>query len=184
MNKQYGWTVSTFIVALICTFAVNNAKADVGGSAGFEQSGSTDGVSGAGEETNFGCVKGITGVYDCTTDINVLKKWRAWEESKKKVTKMVPTTAYTSRVEETDDSPCISADGSDICKRYANGETLYATNDIPLGTKVKVDGVIGTVVDRMNRRYTGTGRIDVYMGHNLKAARAHGLKMATLEIIN
>lgn len=130
------------------------------------------------------CIETSNGTYDCTSDINALKKWRAWEKGQKTVTRKVPTTAYTSRVEETDSTPCIAADGSDICKRYAKGETLFATNDWPLGTKLHLEGIgVGTVADRMNRRYTGTGRIDVYMGHDLKAARAHGLRMATLEIL-
>lgn len=100
-----------------------------------------------------------------------------------KVVREVPTTAYNSFPNQTDESPCIAADGSDICKRYANGEVLYATNDIPLGTKIAVNGVIGTVADRMNKRYTGTGRVDVYMGYDLQAARAYGVKTATLEIL-
>ena len=33
-------------------------------------------------------------------------------------------TAYSSEVGQTDASPCIAADGSDICKRAAAGETL------------------------------------------------------------
>lgn len=96
-------------------------------------------------------------------------------------------TAYTSRPEETDDTPCIAADGSDICKRHAKGETICASNDFKLGTKLTLQAgsktINCTVRDRMNRRYTGKARIDVYFGHDLKGARAFGIQEADVSQI-
>lgn len=36
--------------------------------------------------------------------------------------KQVIVTAYTSRIEETDETPCISSDGSDVCALEAVGD--------------------------------------------------------------
>lgn len=84
-------------------------------------------------------------------------------------------TAYTSRVEETDATPCIAADGTDICKRYAKGEKICAANFVPLGTRLTVEGVgTCTVADRMNNRYPE--RVDVYYGNDLANAIAFGVK--------
>lgn len=99
----------------------------------------------------------------------------AW--GKIKEPKMAEVSAYTSRVAETDATPCIPADGSDICKRFAKGEKMVASNDYKLGTKLKIGDLgVFTVVDRMNKRYTGKGNIDIYMGYDLKGARAFGRK--------
>lgn len=85
-------------------------------------------------------------------------------------------SAYTSTRGQTDDAPCIAADGSDICERFENGETLCATNDYPLGTKlffqpVELEGPyengICVVADRMNKRYKG--HIDFYFGRGDEA---------------
>lgn len=91
--------------------------------------------------------------------------------------KMAEVSAYTSRVAETDSTPCIPADGSNICERFAKGEKMVASNDYKLGTKLKIGDLgVFTVVDRMARRYTGKGNIDIYMGYDLKGARAFGRK--------
>lgn len=84
-------------------------------------------------------------------------------------------TGYTSRPEETDDTPCIAAFGNDICAMKAKGQNVCASNDYPKGTVLHVDGLgTCTVLDRMNRRYTGTGNVDWYFGADLAAARAWG----------
>jgi len=72
-------------------------------------------------------------------------------------------TAYTSSVAETDSTPCITADGYNVCE--ANEENVIATNFLPFGTVVKIPEVYGDrefiVHDRMNRRYSN--RIDIWM---------------------
>lgn len=86
--------------------------------------------------------------------------------------KTVSMTAYTSRVEETDSSPCISADGTNICKYDG---CIVASNDYPFDTLLVVEGFGECVVkDRMSSRYTGTGNMDMYFGKNLKGALRFG----------
>ncbi len=90
-------------------------------------------------------------------------------------TDKAPVTMYTSRVEETDLSPCTSADGSDICKLYATGKNICASNDYPFGTLLTVPGLGDCVVkDRLNRRYNKTGAVDWYAGIDLKRAISYG----------
>ena len=96
----------------------------------------------------------------------------------------VTVTAYTSYANQTDSTPCISADGSNICDRYAEGELICATNDHPLGTTLHVHGYgVCTVADRMNSRYTGTGRVDIYLGYDTPAALQWGVKQVIVKTI-
>lgn len=91
--------------------------------------------------------------------------------------KMAEVSAYTSRVQETDDTPCVAANGKDICKQHAQGIQTCAANDYKMGTKLKIEGMGTCIVsDRLNKRYTGTGRIDWYMGMDTPAAYRHGVK--------
>ena len=92
-------------------------------------------------------------------------------------------TAYTSHVEQTDDMPCLAADGSNICFRYEEGEHICATNDYPFGTRLYVEGYgTCTVADRMNSRYTGTGRVDIYLGYDLEAAFDWGVRSVKITV--
>lgn len=87
--------------------------------------------------------------------------------------------AYNSVPEQTDGSPCISADNKDICERYARGEKMVATNDFTLGTELFL-GDLGRfiVVDRMNERYSKT--IDIFMGYDIAKAKEFGKKKMTV----
>lgn len=99
------------------------------------------------------------------------------EWTRMKAPRLSDVSAYTSRVQETDSSPCIAANGKDICKLHKQGVQTCASNDYKLGAKLKIDGLGECIVsDRMNKRYTGTGRVDFYMGMDLKGAYAHGVK--------
>ena len=73
----------------------------------------------------------------------------------------VSVSAYTSEVAQTDSSPCITANGFNVCKH--GEEDVIATNMLPFGTKVKISGSdkIYTVQDRMNERYQN--HIDIWM---------------------
>lgn len=85
-------------------------------------------------------------------------------------------SAYTSEVGQTDATPCLAADGSDICERYAAGEGICASNLFPMGVQLVVEGLGRcTVADRMNSRH-GTNKIDWYMGADTKAAITFGIK--------
>jgi len=90
-------------------------------------------------------------------------------------TMTVPVTAYNSVPWQTDDTPCIGAQGTDICKYLAAGSNTCAANFVPLGTVLEVED-LGTCVvrDRMNSRYYY--RIDWYMGDDVAGARSFGIK--------
>ena len=63
---------------------------------------------------------------------------------------------------QTDDTPCISANGENICRALANGEMRCAANFVPLGSRLHVDKIgVCIVTDRMNRRYRN--RVDIAM---------------------
>lgn len=91
-------------------------------------------------------------------------------------------SAYTSRIEETDASPCIGADNTNICEFSG---CAVATNDYPFGTKIEIEDLgICVVKDVMAKRYTGTGNMDVYFGMDLKGAKKFGRKNLNYRIIN
>lgn len=133
------------------------------------------------EVTNInGCTKTPDG--SCSFATPELRK--KWEETTRPKGKKVTVTMYTSRAKETDDSPCISANGKDICKLLKEGVQTCASNDYKFGTKLHIEGLGECVVmDRMNRRYTGTGRIDWYKGMDLRGALNHGHPTLTITVL-
>lgn len=86
-------------------------------------------------------------------------------------TMRVDATAYTSRPQETDGSPFITADGSVV------RDGIIATNVLPFGTKIRIPSVYGDKIfevrDRMNARYSY--RIDVWMD-DVQEMREFGIK--------
>jgi 3D (Asp-Asp-Asp) domain-containing protein len=109
-------------------------------------------------------------------------------------------TAYSSDPWQTDDTPFIPADGSNLLTEFETYGAVYAiaSNDLPLGAIVRLPDLFGdqrfVVRDRMNRRYTGKGRLDIYMAvpgedgeldldASRDAARAFGIKRTRVEIL-
>ncbi len=93
----------------------------------------------------------------------------------------VEMSAYTSRVEETDSSPCISASGDNICEYDG---CVVAYNALPLGSKVNVEGFGEcTVLDRMNARY-GENNMDIYFGMDLDGALNFGRRNVNIEVLS
>mgnify|MGYP001598909349 CR=1 FL=1 len=91
-------------------------------------------------------------------------------------------TMYNSFANQTDSSPCISADNTNICKANYN---VCASNDYKFGAKIKIDKLgICIIKDRMNRRYTGKGRIDFYAGYDLQRALNFGRQKLNIIILN
>jgi 3D (Asp-Asp-Asp) domain-containing protein len=90
----------------------------------------------------------------------------------------VPMTAYTSRPEETDDTPFITADGSHV------RDGIVACNFLPFGTKVRIPKLFGDKVfevhDRMNKRFPY--KMDFWM-ERLDNALQFGLRRADIEIV-
>jgi 3D (Asp-Asp-Asp) domain-containing protein len=94
----------------------------------------------------------------------------------------VVITAYSSTVDQTDSTPCITANGFDLCEH--NRENVIATNILPFGTKVRFPEIYGkkifTVQDRMNKRYTY--RADIWKKDRQSAVR-FGAKYTTIEVV-
>lgn len=89
-------------------------------------------------------------------------------------------TAYSSEIGQTDDSPCISADGSDICSLHEKGMRVCAANFVLLGTVLKVGGVDCVIRDRMNPRFKN--RVDLYFGQDRASALKFGHQILWVEI--
>ena len=93
-----------------------------------------------------------------------------------------PMTAYNSEPGQTDDTPCITANGFDVCKH--GKEDTIAANFLKFGTKVRIPELFGDRVfivrDRMNSRYTD--RIDIWMVNKSDALK-FGKRVAKIEIV-
>lgn len=103
-------------------------------------------------------------------------------EYKVVATYYVDMTAYSSTIDQTDSTPCITANGFDLCAH--NQEDVIAANFLPFGTKVRFPELFGdrifTVQDRMNARYYY--RADVWM-KTREAAIKFGYAYAKLEVV-
>lgn len=93
----------------------------------------------------------------------------------------VPVTAYNSLAAQTDSTPCITANGFNLCKN--NTQNVIAANFLKFGTKVRFPDydpdTIYTVQDRMNARYAY--RADIWMKTH-KEATQFGIQKLRMEI--
>jgi len=106
-----------------------------------------------------------------------LKELYTENQALKSKTKKATVSFYTSEARQTDDSPEIAANGQNIWTLYKQGDKSCASNDYKMGTKLTIEGIgTCTIRDRMNTRYTGTGRIDWYMGYSHAEAWEMGIK--------
>ncbi len=91
-------------------------------------------------------------------------------------------TAYNSLPEQTNDQPCITANGFNVCEHGL--EDTIAANFLKFGTKVKIPDLFGdrifVVRDRMNQRYPD--RVDIWMLEKSDAIK-FGLRRATIEVL-
>ena len=85
---------------------------------------------------------------------------------------------------QTDDTPCISANGENICEALANGERRCAANFVPLGSRLHIDKIgVCLVTDRMNRRYRN--RVDIAMQKDeYRKARRFGRQKLHVKILD
>ena len=94
----------------------------------------------------------------------------------------VTSTAYNSEVGQCDSTPCITADGYNVCK--AGVENVVAANFLPFGTKIKIPEIFGdrifTVHDRMNKRFSS--RVDIWMLSRANAIQ-YGKRTIKIEIL-
>lgn len=103
-------------------------------------------------------------------------------EVKVKSTSVHVITAYNSDVAQTDDSPCITANGFNVCKH--GEEDTIAANFLKFGTKVKIPELYGdrifVVRDRMNAKHPN--RVDIWMKDRTSAIK-FGVKTAKIQVL-
>ena len=91
-------------------------------------------------------------------------------------------TAYNPVPEQTDSTPCLTANNTEICSEK---KSIVAANWLPFGTKVKIPDYFGDrvfeVQDRMNKRYSD--RVDVLM-YDLAEARQFGKRNLRIVILD
>jgi 3D (Asp-Asp-Asp) domain-containing protein len=91
-------------------------------------------------------------------------------------------TAYNSEAAQTDASPCITANGFNLCKH--GKEDTIAANFLKFNTRVKIPELFGdrvfVVRDRMNKRHGE--RVDVWMLERTDALK-FGVKLAKIEVL-
>jgi len=94
-----------------------------------------------------------------------------------RIVRWVTVTAYSSTVEECDDTPFITANGKWVY------DGLIAANFLKFGTTVKFPDYFGdkvfTVDDRMNSKYNS--RLDIWMS-NREQALMFGVRYLKVEI--
>lgn len=91
-------------------------------------------------------------------------------------------TGYNSDPWQTDDTPCIAANGFDVCKHGI--EDTVAANFLKFGTKIRIPEKYGdrvfTVRDRMNRRYPNS--VDIWMIHK-QDAKEFGRRRLLMQVV-
>lgn len=91
-------------------------------------------------------------------------------------------TAYNSEPGQTDDTPCITANGFNVCEHGI--EDTVAANFLPFGTKIRIPELFGDRVfivrDRMNKRYQS--RVDIWMLEK-SDAKQFGVRRAEIELV-
>lgn len=90
----------------------------------------------------------------------------------------VTTTAYSSTIDQTDDTPFITAKNTFV------RDGVVAANFLPFGTRIRIPQIFGDKVfiveDRMNKRYWK--RIDIWM-KSRSLAKNYGIKYVQVEIV-
>jgi len=111
--------------------------------------------------------------------INHLPESESWQVQK---ISFHTITAYNSEVAQCDASPCITANGFNVCEHGV--EDTIAANFLYFGTKVRIPDLFGdrvfVVRDRMNERHAN--RLDVWM-LNKTDAKQFGVKIAKIEVL-
>ena len=110
------------------------------------------------------------------SDMSPIQNYLPENKEREYYIKEMEISAYNTIANQTDNSPCISANGTNVCKE---GNWL-ASNQIKLGTAVEIEGKTYINVDRMNSRYTN--HADICMGYNIKKAKEWGRKVLLIKI--
>ena len=90
-------------------------------------------------------------------------------------------TAYNTVKAQTDDSPCIAAYGDNIC---GMDQVIACPIRYQKGTRVEIDGVVYTCLDKMNPKYWEEDRFDISFDKDIEGAVNYGNKLLTVRILN
>jgi 3D (Asp-Asp-Asp) domain-containing protein len=94
----------------------------------------------------------------------------------------VSSSAYNSEPGQTDNSPCTTANGYNVCT--ADEENVVAANNLKFGTKIRIPDQFGdrifTVQDRMNSRYKTN--VDIWMRNRADAIK-YGRRTVRIEVV-
>ena len=88
-------------------------------------------------------------------------------------------TAYNTVPEQTDNTPCISASGYNICGR---SDVVACPRSIPLGTWVIIDEDYYLCLDRLALKYDY--RFDISFDKDVQGALNYGLQYKEITILN
>lgn len=86
-------------------------------------------------------------------------------------------TAYTSSIDETDDTPTLMADGTNTRQGAIACPSKYS-----FGTKVYIENNVYTCSDRMNKRYRDSEHFDIWV-QDKNSAFEWGRRTLTIKII-
>lgn len=89
------------------------------------------------------------------------------------------TTGYNTVEYQTDSTPCIAANGMNICGLT---NIVACPTYVALGTWVKIDDNYYLCADRTNTKYNG--RFDISFDKDVEAALLHGIQLKKIEILN
>ncbi|MFA5945791.1 MAG: hypothetical protein WC802_02690 [Patescibacteria group bacterium] len=116
----------------------------------------------------------ISAMQNQTKDFGVLPTAK---DRKGVSVRYMQVSAYTSRVQECDSTPFITASNTHV------RDGVVATNQLPFGTRIKMPELYGDKVfiveDRMNTRYKNN--VDIWMD-DLSVAKHFGRKTVKIEI--
>ena len=94
-------------------------------------------------------------------------------------------TAYNAGdPKQTDDTPCVSANGENLCTALGKGKKRCAANFVPLGSRLHVEKIgVCLVTDRTNKRYRN--RVDIAMQRkDYHKARRFGRQKLRVKILD
>lgn len=121
--------------------------------------------------------------YDCTEDMDLLKEWRAWENSQKPLIFKAIQTRYARKdsCHNPKDGKCLTAIGRDT----KEGVTVACPRNIPLGTRLLIEGVGERRCEDRYAKYLdmkrGLPTIDIFTEDaNLHTVPAYRIALVTI----
>lgn len=189
---EHMWRIVVVIVLIaVGLFLARNSAADHAGRSqethGSDVSSISETSNGGSEQgsgsTGLDCVEDLEGVFRCGP-LELYEKIREVKQWHGIYTVPMQVTAFNSVPEQTDSTPCISADGTDICEEFQKGNGVCAAA-LPFGTVLRIQGWGDcTVHDRLSPKYSH--RIDLHFGgrDRIGAAKRWGIRRLEVTVID